>query len=230
MESTLATPSLTSDGEEFDLYSESTWTKLYPFLESLARYFVYSSKISSWQGQEKDIIGDIVQETGRRLIERSQKVTRGEVQPTLSLKSMLYTIIHNYCEDLRRRDRRLLHEQPEDAIVRVNFIREAQMNVADVGTENVYREEIFKLIAHEVAAFPYKQCQAVLIDLANRMHFGSKPTPLQQAFLDEGIQLRTYRQVLPANPRERGRHAALVSSAYKRIASSPQMQSFIAHT
>ena len=73
---TLATSPLVSEVDEFDLNSDSTWKKLYPLLQSFARYFVYSSNIPCWRGQENDIIEDIVQETGRRIIERSQKAAR----------------------------------------------------------------------------------------------------------------------------------------------------------
>ena len=62
-----------SDAETFDLNSENTWIKLYPTLEALARCFVYSMHVPSWRGQENDIVADIVQETWRRLIERSLK-------------------------------------------------------------------------------------------------------------------------------------------------------------
>jgi hypothetical protein len=82
-------------------------------------------------------------------------------------------------------------------------------------------------VAREAAAFPDKQRRAILTDIAIRMHFGRRQTPLQQAFLEAGIDLREYRQALPSNPRERIRHAALVSYAYKRVASLWQVQKYI---
>src|SRR5437588_796673 len=56
-------------------------------------------------------------------------------------------------------------------------------------------------------------------NMATRMHFGRRRTPLQRAFLESGIDLREYRQAFPSNPRERSRHDALVNCAYKRVAS-----------
>src|SRR6266481_2113136 len=114
---TMETSSLASDSEEFDLDSNNTWEKLFPLLESLARYFVYSSNIPSWRGQEKDVIEDIVQETARRIIERSQKAARGEMPPIQSVRSMLFTVARNYCIDLCRRDRRLMRIQLQDAVL-----------------------------------------------------------------------------------------------------------------
>jgi DNA-directed RNA polymerase specialized sigma24 family protein len=226
----MAMPPLVSDVEEFDLNKDSTWKKLYPLLESLAQYFVYSSNIPSWQGQEVDIIDDIVQETVRRIIERSQKADRGEAAPIQSLKSMLFAVAHNYCKDLRRRDRRLLRVQPQDAPFQGYLDRRNQVNLEEAGVENVYQEELFKLVACEVSAFPNKQRQAILIDLANRMHFSKRPTPLQQAFLDADIDLREYKRALRSTPQERSRHAALVNYAYKRVTCLQQVQRYIALT
>src|SRR6266851_105209 len=86
---------------------ENTWKQLYSLLESLARYFVYSSHVPSWKGQGKDIIEDIAQETAWRNIERSQKVARGEAPPIQNLKSMLFAIARNYCTDLCARSHKM---------------------------------------------------------------------------------------------------------------------------
>jgi len=224
----LETFSQVSDSEEFDLDSDSTWKKLYPLLESLARYFVYSSNIPSWRGQEKDVIEDIVQETARRIIERSQKAARGEVPPTQSLKKMLFTVARNYCIDLCRRDRRLMRLQTQDAVLQTFLNPTNQVDLAEAGVENVYMEMLFRLVAREVVSFPDKQRRAILMDVASRMHFDRHPTPLQQAFLDVGIDLREYQQALPSSPGEVSRHSALVSYAYKRVVSLRQVQKYIA--
>lgn len=225
---TLSSPA--SGGEEFDLNRDSTWEKLYPLLVSIARYFVYSSNIPSWRGQENDILADIVQETGRRLIEHAQKSARGEVVPIQSLKSMLFAVVRNYCTDLCRHDGRLLRIQPQDATFQACLNRRNLEDPAEAGVENAYQEALFRLIAREIAALPNKQRRAILIDLANRMHFGIRPTPLQQAFLETGVDLQKYKQSLPANPAERSRHNALASYAYKRVASLQQVQAYIVHT
>lgn len=229
----MATANTTSSIEEvetFDLNNDSTWKKLYPVLESLARYFVYSSHTPSWKGQEDDVIKDIVQETGRRIIERSQKAERGEALPIQSLKSMLYAVAHNYCEDLRRRDRRLVRMQPHDDSFQMYLDQRNQVNLVESSIENAYEETLFKLVAREVAAFPDKQRLAILIDLANRMHFDTQPTPLQKAFLEAGIDLRQFEQPLPSNPQERSRHVSLVNWSYKRVACLWQVQQYIALT
>lgn len=216
-----------SDFEMFDLDSNSTWEELYPRLVSDASYRVYSSHVSSWRGQEHDIVADVVQETARRMIERSRKAARGEAPPIQSLKSMTTVVAQNYCKDLRRHDRRLLRVSHE-ASQQPNMSDRTQPSLVEIGTENAYQESLFKLIAREVANFPEKQRRALLIDMANRMHFGIQPTPLQAAFLGAGIDLQQYQQALPADPHERSKHAALVACAYKRVACLQCVKKYIA--
>jgi DNA-directed RNA polymerase specialized sigma24 family protein len=225
---TMVTHSSVSDVELFDLNSDSTWKKLYPILESLARYFVYSSHVLSWQGQENDIIEDVVQETLRRMIEHAHKAERDEAPPIQSFKSMMKVVAQNYCKDMKRRDRRLLRMQPQDALPQLRASRHNQVSLVELGTENVYQEGLFKLVASEIAGFPEKQHTAVLIDLANRMHFGTQLTPLESAFLEVGIDLRQYQRPLPADPQERSRHLSLLTHAYRRIAGLPCVQQYIA--
>lgn len=218
----------TNTNDAFDLSSDGTWRKLYPSLESLAKYFVYSLHVPSWQGQEDDIVADIVQETWRRVIEHSRKAERGVAPPIRSLKSMMSVIAQNYCKDLRRHDRRLLRVQPQDAPQQAHFTIRDQLCLVESGTENVYQEALFKLVAREIASFPEKQRIAVLTDLANRMCFESQPTALQKAFLEVGIDLRDYKRPLPTDPQERSRHISLVTYAYKRVASLHSVQQYIA--
>ncbi len=227
-EFTVVTTAFVSDTDIVDLSSDIPWIKFYPVLESLARCFVYSLHVPSWQGQEDDIVADIVQETWRRIIERSRKAEQGEAPPIHSLKGMMTVIAHNYCKDLGRRDRRLLRIQPQDASLQTHLIMRDQQCLLESGTENVYQEALFKLVAREIANFPGKQRNAVLIDLANRMRFETQPTPLQAAFLEVGIDLRHYQKPLPADPQERSRHVSLLTHAYKRIARLECVQKYIA--
>lgn len=218
----------TNAGEIFDLNNDITFRKLYPFLESLAKYFVYSLRVPSWKGQEHDIAADIVQETWRRVIERSCKAERGEAPPIRSLKSLITVIAHNYCQDLSRHDRRLLRIQLQDVSPQAQVPMLDQQNLVESGTESVYQEALFKLVARKIASFPAKQRIAVLTDLANRMCFEKQSTPLQLAFLEVGIDLRDYQKPLPIDPKERSRHISLVTCAYRRVTNLKGMQQYIA--
>ena len=210
-----------------DLNSEVVWGDFYTNLRALARHLVYSFHVPSWRGQEEDIIEDIVQETLRRLIERARKAERGEAEPIHSLKQMMIVIAQNYCKDLRRSERRLHHILPQDYSSETFGSVDEQAHTLDTVTENVYQEWLFMLIAHEIAKFPDKQRQALLTDLANRMSFDTRPTPLQKAFLKEGIQLQQYQQPIPASSQERIRHASLLSYAYRRVAHLPCVQEYL---
>ncbi len=145
-----------------------------------------------------------------------------------SARYAVYALHQNYCKDMNRRDRRLLRVQSQDALQQIPTSRHNQVSLVELGTENIYQEGLFKLVASEIASFPEKQRTAILIDLANRMHFGTQPTPLQNAFLDVGIDLREYQRPLPTDPKERSRQLSLVTYAYKRIASLPCIQQYIA--
>lgn len=213
--------------QSIDLNSEANWSDLYASLRALARYLVYSFKVSSWRGQEEDIMEDIVQETARRIIERVRKAERGEAGPIHSLKHMMMVIAQNYCTDLWRSDRRFSHMSPQDYESETLVGVDAQAHTLDAVTENVYQESLFMLVAHEIASFPDKQRKAILIDLANRMSFDTRPTALQKAFLEEGIQLQQYQQPLPTNPQERGRHVSLLSYAYRRVAHLSCVEEYI---
>src|SRR2546423_14813961 len=98
----------TSDPDVLDLASDCTWEMLYPLLKTLAQRFVRTASVTSWRGQESDLVEDITQETCRRIIEYAQKAARGEVPPIRSLHRLVFTGASNYCKDLCRRDRRLL--------------------------------------------------------------------------------------------------------------------------
>jgi DNA-directed RNA polymerase specialized sigma24 family protein len=212
------TKAVTSNIDSFDLNSEVTWDNLYASVRSLARYLVYSFTVPSWRGQEEDILEDIVQETARRLIERVRKAERGEAEPVYSLKQMMIVIAQNYCKDLRRSDRRLLHMSPRNGGAETVASADEQALALDAVTEKVYQEWLFMLVAYEIANFPDKQRKALLTDLANRMSFETQPTPLQKAFLEAGIRLEQYRQPLPTSPQERSRHASILNYAYRRVA------------
>ncbi len=212
--------------EPLDLTSEIAWNNLTPSLGRFVRKLVYSSQVPSWHGQEEELIEDIVQETARRIIERSQKAERGEADPIRSLK-MITTTAQNYYIDLRRRDRRLLRIEPGNYVLNNQSDGANQLQLFDAICENVDQEQLLRQVAHGIAGFPKKQRTALLIDLANRMSFDGQPTPLQQAFLDAGIELEFYRQPLPDDKRARGQHVSLLTYAMKRVAQLPCVKEYI---
>jgi hypothetical protein len=179
--------------------------------------------VSDWQGQEEDIAWDIVQESMCRAYEYSEKAARGERPPVQSLTALLTTVAKNYCRDLRRREYRLsrdLEHVPQGQA-------DQSASFSDTAVENVYREQLFGLLARLIAQFPPKQRQALLVDLAERMAFDERPSVLQAAFQAQGIRMEEYRQARPTNEHERNCSAALLTHALKRLRQQPEIQAYL---
>jgi DNA-directed RNA polymerase specialized sigma24 family protein len=199
-----------------DLNSDSIWVTLYPILLRLAKRWVYSAYVSSWFGQECDIAWDIVLVAIQRTYEYTLKAQRENI-PIASLKRLSITIAKNYFHDLRRKDSRL---QPFDreGYSPVEWSIHDEIDSAEAVLDKVHEEWLFNELAIVIADYPPKMRKALLIDISIRMEFGSQPTPLQAAFLEVGIQLQGFENLLPEEPVMRARHSSLVSLGYKKIA------------
>ncbi len=209
--------------------TDAWWTEMYPALRLLAWRQIYTLHVPIWYGQESDMVEDVVQETARRIIERTQKAERGEAPTIQMYEHMVRATICNYCKDMRRHDKRLVPFFARDASVEAYAPadRDDERDFTEEVIDFVYQNQLFVLLAEEIAKFPAKQKNALLVDLANRMHFDEEPTPLQKAFLGVGIHLQEYQQPLPEDPKARGRFAALVYYAYKRIAKNLAVQLYV---
>ena len=198
--------------------TDTLWITLYLLLLPLAKRWVFASNTFSWMGQENDVAWDIVLVTIQRTYEYTLKAQRENI-PIASLQRLSITIAKNYFQDLRRKDSRL---QPfnRDGYSQVEYAIHDEMNIAEAVLDKVHEECLFQEIAKEIANYPPKLRLAMLIDIAMRMDFGSKPTPLQAAFLAVGIQLQDFQDLLLEDPVLRSRHASLVSLGYKKLAMS----------
>jgi DNA-directed RNA polymerase specialized sigma24 family protein len=198
--------------------SDTNWQDIYMILRPLAKRIVYSYRVPAWRGQENDIAEDIIQETTRKLFEYERKIERKEAPPIQALLPMVRVIAYNYGKDVRRRDQRVMRVETEDEGIEHFFFRSDEVSMEERAIENAYYEMLFTEMAQEIARFPYKQKQALLIDLATHMSFEPELTPLQRAFLKVGIQLQEYRHLLPTSPEERNRYTSLLAHAYRRVA------------
>ena len=201
-----------------DLYNDTTWQKLYPLLRPLVKHWVYSSGVSSWKGQEDDVVDDIVQEAITRLFQYSQRAERGEVVPIDTIEHMIKVVALNYCRDLKRRERRLLRPSIDEHSYGEPVDSTNIVDPAEIAIDEAFQEWLFERLSQEIVKFPKKQRKALLIDLAHRMHFAVQPSLLQRAFSRRGVKLQDFRHLFPKNPLERSRHAASLSLAYKRVA------------
>lgn len=158
-----------------------------------------------------------MQETMRRIFERYQRAERGEALPIFSLEHMAVRIAHNYLADMRRHDSRLQRTSSDCSYLKEACSQDDRLNSFETAVEHVIQEELFAQLAHVIVHFPEKRRTALLIDLANRMCLHAALTPLQKAFLAEGINFQAYRQDLPTDPVRRARHSALMNLAYKQV-------------
>jgi DNA-directed RNA polymerase specialized sigma24 family protein len=211
MNTLIQVPEVVTGEQNYD----TLWIPLYLSLLPLAKRLVYSAHIYSWVGQENDIAWDIVLVTIQRTYEYMLKA-QGENIPIGSFQRLSIRIAKNYFQDLRRKDNRL---QPfnRDGCSQIENTIHDEIDIAEVVLDKVYEEWLFQEIAKEIANYPPKLRVAMLIDIAIRMDFDIQPTPLQAAFLDVGIQLQDYANLLPLDPIMRSRHASLVSLGYRKL-------------
>ncbi len=211
MSTLIQVPEVVTGEQSYD----TLWVTLYLLLLPLAKRWVYASNTFLWIGQENDVAWDIVLVTIQRTYEYTLKAQRENI-PIASIQRLSITIAKNYFQDLRRKDSRL---QPfnRDGYFQVENVIHNEIDIAEVVLEKVHEEWLFQEIAKEIANYPPKLRLAMLIDIAMRMEFDIQPTSLQAAFLEVGIQLQDFKDLLPEDPIMRSRHASLVSLGYRKL-------------
>jgi hypothetical protein len=200
-----------------DLDNESLWTRLYSMLLPKAKSWVYNSDVYVWRGQEHDVAWDIVQTAIARTLEYLNNAHKQGII-IHSLERLSIVIAKNHYRDRKRHEQRLQRFPSSEGETNEQALLKNLLDPSEEASEKVYEEWLLIHTAKYIATFSKKRREAILIDLANRMHFGADPTVLQEAFLALGIRLQDYQHSQPANPVERGRQAALRSLAYKSVA------------
>lgn len=209
------------------VFSEADWEKLYPHLQSRVSHWVRTSHVSLWCRQYDTVVEDIVQDALLRTFIYAQRAERGEVRMIESLEHISAVVAYHCYIDMWRRDHRVLPLFPDSHEPIAPVDNWTCIDLSEQAINDVYREWLFMKAAQWIVSFPDKQRTALLIDLANKMHFDPFcPTPLQQAFTAAGIRLQEYRRPLSNDPVERARHAAHLSLAYKRIANLAYLQRY----
>jgi len=118
---------------------------------------------------------------------------------------------------MQRKDQRLTRLSLDGQMFVRQVVMPNRSEVSEIALDNLFREWLYIKVSQDIVKFPEKQRRALLVDLANMMHFDEEPTLLQQAFLKQKIRLQDYQQSLPMNSVERSRHASLLSVALKRV-------------
>lgn len=205
------------DFSKHDMYSEAIWKNLYHNLRPCVRKFVYDHRFSLSEGQENDIVEDLLQETVVRIYKYAKRAAEGHVAPIDSIERFGYTIALNVCRDWWRKERHLLCQSLDDGVPEDVLSRTWILNPEEVALNLVYQEWIFMKVARDIAQFPQKTRRALLIELAERTFVDDESTPLQKAFLQQGIRLADYWGLKPADLKLRSRHNSLVNHAFNRV-------------
>jgi len=206
------------DQAKRSLVRNISWDKVYDFLRPDVRYWVCSSHVPLWQGQEEDIIAEIVQEAVIHTLQYSLEYSSWqEGVSCASLKHISKVIAYKQYRDLKRHDARFLRMRARESAPEEQVLLWEYTDPEEVIQEHAFEEWRLIHLASEIAGIPTRLRTALLIDWANRMHFDDRPTPLQNALLKVGIELRNYQRPLPENPRERSSHMALLHLAYEQL-------------
>jgi DNA-directed RNA polymerase specialized sigma24 family protein len=211
-----------------NLSSDESLSKLYHATRPRVKRIVHLCGITGWRGQEYDVVEDHVQEAVIRTWEFSQQAARGETRPLAYPEAMCITIARHYSIDRMRQSRRFVRLEQNNCASEEWIVRKHQVDPLEAVIDKTFEESLLLMLPSAIIEFPAKQRRALLIDLANRMHFGVYPTLLQEAFLKVGVQLQDYQQALPEDPVELSRHRSLVSIAYKKIANLACVKQYIA--
>ena len=207
---------------DIDLQNDALWDPLYLLLLTLVKGWVYNANVPVCSGQETDVAWDIVLSAIRKTFEYALNAQQNGIT-IASLERLSIVIARNQFQDIRRKDYRLMHVDGDAGSSTVQALTYyAEVDLSELILERLYEAWLFSEVAKEIAMFPLKMRQAVLVDLAWRLEqygdFYGDPTPLRQAFLDEGIHLEEFLDLLPTDTAARARHSSLVSLGYKRIA------------
>ncbi len=205
------------DFSKYDMCSEAIWKSLYHKLRPYIRKFVWSYRFSLSKGQENDVVEDLLQETVVRVFKYAKYAAEGHVAPIDSIERFGYTIALNVCRDWWRKERHMLCQSLDDGVPEEMLSRTWVLNPEEVALNLVYQEWIFMKVAKGIAQFPQKTRRALLIELAERTFFDNEPTPLQKAFLQQGIRLADYQGLKPVDLKLRSRHNSLANQAFNRV-------------
>ena len=194
------------------------WDELNSWLKPYILTRLYHYNFPLWFGQEQDIANDILQETSIRVFNYANRSALTGNRPIESLEGFCKTVARNCIRDLWRKQHKL---------VRLSALSEAPENIlpdlftssdpSELALTHLTSRDTLVVLASIIIDFPPGQRRAILIDLAQRSDFDEESGPLHIIFLEFGINLYEYKLVCPLDTGERGKHASLLSIAYKRL-------------
>ena len=181
--------------EQVPQYSsvESLWTNLYQALIPYVRYWIHSSSVSSWQGQEDDIVEDIVQEVVVRIFYYTQASQETNDSQNVSFERLGLLAARKYCIELEQREELIQRFSTIHACCHDLFHKKA----AKKNEEGILLKKLFDALATTTMSLPSNVRYIVLVDLACRTIDEEFQGELQQAFQRTGIELEDYQRRSP---------------------------------
>lgn len=192
--------------------NDQIWIQLYTGLRPTISGWVSHSGVSSWRGQENDLIEDILQETVARTFET---LASGVVIHNVA--GFGSTVAYRLFVDLRRKDLRLTRPSEYVYPELVFVTADDQVDPAEIAIDRLSRISLLETVLAFIKDFPTKQREALFVDMAKRSNFLDEDSPLLVAFAQMHIKLQDYLQLIPKSRKEATQMASLLSIAYKRL-------------
>lgn len=212
----------TSDCDSYSLKSNIIWDALYHLIRSLVKIWVDSSHIPLWNGQEEEVIADIVQETMMKTFKYALKfsswIQEGEMVSRKSLERISQAIALTQYQHFSLQDSRFIHIRSRKHSCQGYTIIYERFDPLETVIDDTFQEWCCDHLADEIADIPLGPRTELLIYLANHTCFDVQISQLlQSAFLKRGIQLHEYQRLLPGNSGAPSKHKNLLQQAHKRI-------------
>ncbi len=193
------------------------WYTFEAVLRPYIQNYVYTLRLTHWQGAEKEIAEDVLYETILRAIPYARRAASGATS-ILSFEALCKTIAKRYLLDLRRKDKRLVFSLDNLCRFTEHQVVETFDDPAEYVIEDIILYSKMLLVSKTVKGFTPKLKEAMLVHFANMADFNDEqPCPLERAMWSVGIPLREYHREVSRDPVLRSRHAALVCLGYKTL-------------
>ncbi len=176
---------------------ELIWRCLYQSLVPYVWYWIHSSNVPSWQGQEDDIVDDIIQEVVVRIFRYIHAVKHKEDLRGASFERVSLLIARRYCNDLQKQDTPLVHFSLMDSWQHNEIIYDEDMNPQEDASKKISQEYLFHTFAKATMMLPTQVRHIILVDLANRTDVEEYSIALRQAFGSIGVPVENYQRSLP---------------------------------
>jgi DNA-directed RNA polymerase specialized sigma24 family protein len=213
--------SVPSTAYRYSLRHSPIWNKLYEFVETRVRLWVYSDYVSIWDGQEEEVTADIVQDSFVNIyiyisqychslsLEENDPISKTFLQHISTpiaykqYQKQKKSVAHFISIRLHQPSAQgysAIYEQidPQEPSVQGYSTIYESVDPQEAVVTSTFEKWYCECLARAVTRIPTRLRQSLLVHLANRACLGIHPiTLLQSAFIQRNICLEDYKQDLP---------------------------------